>query len=97
MLCLTPGEAHFFIYTKDKIVFEERKHDYEVMRRQTRVLASPYLKKNSNPTEEEFMPFSWDKGRVVSVIPELLTPEAWAAADARYCGKKAKPFIPESK
>lgn len=83
------SEAHFFIYTQDNIVLQERKHDYEVMRKLAFKNSIPYQKENSTLTEERFMPFSWDKKKVVDIDPANFTEEKFLEAERRYKIKKS--------
>jgi hypothetical protein len=89
---MTPSEAHFFVYAKDRILFEERKHEYELMRKQTYYLLQPYgSQKKPIPRPDRLMPFSWDKQ--IKINLEDFSEARFAALEERYLGKKATPFI----
>jgi hypothetical protein len=86
---LTPAEARLFIYTKDEIIRRERQHDYDVMRKLAFHNSLPYHPKNSNITEEKFMPFPWDKKQLVKIDPADWTEERFREAERRYRITKA--------
>lgn len=93
MLSLCPAEAHFFIYTKDKIVFEERKHEYELVRLHAFYTLSPHFdkKKNTIKKPSDLLPFPWDQVKIVPLNLEEYTEEAFKKLDEKY--KNPKTFI----
>jgi hypothetical protein len=87
---MSPSEAHFFIYTQDKIKANEARRQYEVMRLQTLYLLKPYQdSKRPSPTAEKLMPFPWDKKQLVEIDPADWTEERFKEAERRYRITKA--------
>lgn len=81
---MNPSEAHRFVFTRDQIIFEQRKHEEEITRKQTYFLLQPYgSDAKPIPKPEKFWPLPGDKN-VPEMTPEELTPEAWEQLDKRY-------------
>lgn len=85
VLELTPKEGHYFLFTKDRIVYEQRKHDFEVMRLQTFHLMRPHMSKNSTiNSPAKLMPFIWDKSPIVEINKDRYTEEEFKKLEAKY-------------
>ena len=79
---MNKSEAHFFILTRDHIIFEERKHDFEVMRLQTFYQMSPYYGKKNKPRKpSSLMPFSWDPVIKIDINPEDFNEDAFKRSE----------------
>lgn len=94
MLKLSPAEAHFFIYTRDRIIFEDRKHDYELMRHQTFLLLSPYLDSKSRIKKpSDLITFEWESNNQAQINPADFTEDAFQLAEKKYLGTFIDPNI----
>ncbi len=81
---MSPLEAHFFMYTQDRIIFEQRKHEYEVMRLQTFHInrAHQDFKKGHIRKPSDLIPMPWDNDLPeFEINPENYTEDAFAALD----------------
>ena len=85
---MSPLEVHPFLFTQDHIIFEQRKHDYEVMRLQAYHLARLQidLAKAGIKGPSDLIPFVWDKEvtKVIDLNPEDYTEDAFLLAEKRY-------------
>lgn len=85
---MCPYQGHHFLYTMDRIIFDNRKHEYEVMRMQTFYLLQPHLdlKKGNVTRPSDLMSFQWDAESIkkIELDPENFTEDSFAALDNLY-------------
>jgi hypothetical protein len=86
---MTLQEAHYFLFTKSHIEFEQEKQAYEVARFQSYLNLSPYLDKKKCNTIKKLFPFPWEEGQTNTPIIQF-SEEVFEGFDGLFKAAKDK-------
>lgn len=82
-------QAHFFLYTKDKLTQRKYRDQAELVRLQTFILMQPHLTKKINKPSD-LMPFEWDN--IIPIAPPKIEESDYMQLDKMFANRKKRLF-----